>query len=327
MGKEKEVFNIESFIKKAKEKHGDFYDYSKSVYTKSKEKLTIICPIHGEFKQTPNMHLKGQGCPLCGNKKKNADRVSTTEDFIAKSKEIYGDKYVFDKTIYGKSNKEKVCVTCKIHGDFMVRPNDFLSGYGCKKCGYEENGNRCRKSVEEFITCAKQVHGDKYDYSKIEYVNNKVKVCVICPEHGEFWQRPNQHLDGCGCPLCNESKLEKKVNKILKENSINFERNKRFDWLKKQHLDFYLSDYNIAIECQGIQHLEPVDFGSKGNECECFKIVTNRDDRKRALCTEHSLPIIYYHEFAKYFGWYENEAHNEKELIEKICSADHGKIN
>lgn len=327
MGNTKEVFDTESFVRKAKEKHGNFYDYTKSVYTKSKEKLTIICPIHGEFKQTPNMHLKGQGCPLCGNKKKNDGRASNTEKFIDRAKKIHGDKYIFDKTIYGKNNKEKVCVTCKVHGDFMVRPNDLLSGYGCKKCANEETGNRCRKSVEKFITCAKQVHDGKYGYSKIEYVSNKEKVCIICPIHGEFWQTPNAHLMGHGCPFCNESKLEKKVNDILIENNINFERNKRFDWLKKQHLDFYLPEYNTAIECQGIQHLEPVDFSSKGKEHEYFKIVTNRDVKKNTLCTEHLIPIIYYHEFAKYFGRYENEAHNGKELIEKISSSGYGKNN
>ena len=59
-----------------------------------------------------------------------------------------------------------------------------------------------RLTKEEFIEKARQVHGDKYDYSKVEYKNNKTKICIVCPIHGEFWQRPNDHLNGRGCDKC-----------------------------------------------------------------------------------------------------------------------------
>ena len=115
-------------------------------------------------------------------------------------------------------------------------------------------------STEEFIKRAREVHGDKYDYSKVEYVNSRTKICIICPKHGEFWQLPTGHLDGYGCPFCNERNLEKETREFLTKQNINFEFQKHFDWLGRQSLDFYLPDYNIAIECQGSQHFEPNEF-------------------------------------------------------------------
>lgn len=85
---------------------------------------------------------------------------------------------------------------------------------------------------EEFIEKARAIHGDKYDYSKVEYVNNSTKVCIICPVHGEFWQTPSKHIFGKGCPYCNESHLERDIAKLLNENNLEFERQKRFLFTK-----------------------------------------------------------------------------------------------
>lgn len=151
---------------------------------------------------------------------------------------------------------------------------------------------------EYFIECANKTHNNKYNYSKVEYVNNKTKVCIICPEHGEFWQAPHSHLKGKGCPICSESKLEKKVRNFLIENKIKFETEKTFEWLKNEgqlRLDFYLPDYNIAIECQGIQHFKPIDFAGKGIEWakKILKENKKRDLIKKKLCEEHDIKIIY----------------------------------
>lgn len=147
---------------------------------------------------------------------------------------------------------------------------------------------------EEFIEKSKVIHGDRYDYSRVNYKNNKTKVCIICPIHGEFWQRPNNHLSGQGCPYCNDSILEKEVEKILLENKINYINkctSSKLKWLERQHLDFYLPDYKIAIECQGIQHFEPRErFGGK----EEFVNTLERDKRKKEKCIENNINIIYY---------------------------------
>lgn len=127
----------------------------------------------------------------------------TKEDFIKKCRSIYGKRYGYDKVEY-KNSTTKVCITCFEHGDFYIRPSDFLSGHKCPECAGVK-----KMTKETFIEKAKNLYGDKYDYSKVEYVNNKTKVCIICHEkdrynveHGEFWQRPNDHLSGYECPKC-----------------------------------------------------------------------------------------------------------------------------
>ena len=121
----------------------------------------------------------------------------SNEDFIAKAYSLHGDKYDYSKVEYINS-KTKVCIICPVHGEFWITPNEHLLGHGCKKCYHD----RKKITTEEFIRRAKEIHGDKYDYSKVEYVNSFVKVCIICPKHGEFWQTPHGHLKGNGCPKC-----------------------------------------------------------------------------------------------------------------------------
>ena len=185
-------------IAKAKLVHGDKYDYSKVDYVKDYIKVCIICPEHGEFWQRPHAHLQGQGCPKCKSKK----QTCTTDEFIAKAKKIHGDKYDYSKVKY-IDTKSKVCVVCPEHGEFWQTPHNHLSGQGCPKCGVEKQTS----TKEEFIKKAKEIHGDKYDYSKVDYSNAHTKVCIICPNHGEFWQTPNNHLRGHGCPKCKRNKL------------------------------------------------------------------------------------------------------------------------
>ena len=103
-------------------------------------------------------------------------------------------------------------------------------------------------TTEEFIEKAKQVHGDKYDYSKVEYINNRTKVCIICPEHGEFWQLPSNHLQGTGCPNCRNYKLELEIKEFLTEQNIIFEQHKNFKWLKNNRsYNFSMSALLILI--------------------------------------------------------------------------------
>ena len=193
-------YSINSFIKKAKEIHGDKYNYSKVDYKSNRTKVTIICPDHGEFKQTPSNHLRNQGCPKCGSTLK-----LTIEEFIKKAKEIHGDKYNYSKVDY-KSNRTKVTIICPDHGEFKQTPSSHLVGSGCPKCGIINGSGKIRNTTSNFIKRSKEIHGDKYDYSKVDYRNTGTKVTIICPTHGEFEQIPNNHLRGQGCPSCGGSK-------------------------------------------------------------------------------------------------------------------------
>jgi hypothetical protein len=285
--RDKQKLDRYEFIWKAIQKHGYKYDYRKVDYKSGNEKVCIICPEHGEFWQTPNSHLQGKGCSKC------AGRYLDRAFFIEKAKRIHGDKYDYSKVNYNRTD-EKVCIICPKHGEFWQNPNNHLQGQGCPKCKIESTKNILTMTRDGFIKKSIKKYGDKYDYSKVNYTDIKTKVCIICPEHGEFWQTPRHHLDGHECPNCKESKLEKEVVKYLENNNIKYERQKRFNWLKFKKslsLDFYLPDYNVGIECQGKQHFEPR--GMFGGEAE-FKRTQERDKQKLKLCNENNVPILYY---------------------------------
>lgn len=246
----------EEFIEEAIKIHGDKYDYSKVEYTNNKTKVCIICSEHGEFWQIPNTHLKGGGCKKCG-RIVVAEKLSGEKEFFKKAKEKYGDKFDYSNVNY-VNTFTNVEIICKKHGKFLISPHEHLRGNGgCLECKKEKVGNFFRNTREKFIEKARKVHGDKYDYSEVVYKKAHERVCIICPKHGVFEQIANCHLNGEGCPKCKVSKLEKDIMDFLSEKGINFRYDVRdFKWLNGLTLDFYLPDYNIAIECQGIQHFE-----------------------------------------------------------------------
>lgn len=275
--------STDSFIEKAKEIHGDKYDYSKVEYVNNHTNVVIGCPIHGYVEIAPQNHLRGCGCGKCSVLLKKQNRPLTNEEFIEKAKQVHGDKYDYSKVEYVDSHTD-ILIGCPIHGYFAQKAGEHIRGHGCKKCGRKQDDNN------SFIEKAKNVHGDKYDYSKVEYVNTITKVCIICPKHGEFWQKPNDHLNGHGCPECNESKLEKEIEEYLISENINFEKQKKFEWLGRQSLDFYLPKYNVAIECQGSQHFTDKTHFSH----DTFKERVKRDKTKKELCDKNGINLIYF---------------------------------
>lgn len=186
-----EVLTNDTFISKADEIHNKKYDYGKVNYLNSKTKVTITCPKHGEFEQTPNMHLRGNGCPKCGGTGK-----SNTKEFIGKAKLKHGEKYNYSKVNY-INNTTKVIIICPEHGDFTQSPMKHLQGQGCRSCA----GNK-KLTTDTFIAKANNRHDDKYSYDNTSYVNYGTKVVITCPEHGDFKQTPRDHLSGYGCPFC-----------------------------------------------------------------------------------------------------------------------------
>jgi len=169
-----------------------------------------------------------------------------------------------------------VIITCKKHGDFIQRAGSHLAGCECKKCKQEERLG----TKEQFIKNAKIVHGDKYDYSKVEYIGIKRKVEIICPVHGSFWQRPNTHISNkAGCRFCSDSKGEKIVELILKKYNINYIREyKILPYLYRY--DFYLPELNIFIEFNGQQHYKPIPIFGGDHE---FQKTKERDIIKKQI--------------------------------------------
>lgn len=268
--------NAESFIQNAEKIHKKKYDYSKSEYINNREKISIICPIHGKFEQTPDAHLHGQGCPKCGIEKNINGRRKTKEWFIEKARKVHGDRYDYSKVEY-INNHTKVCIICPEHGEFWQRPMDHFNGLACSICGGSN-----RKTNEDFIINACEIHKDKYDYSKTVYVNAKTPVLIICPEHGEFQQTPDIHLRGSGCPHCKPkySKDEKEICEFLKEHGITVNENIRDKDFKE--IDILCSDFNIGIEYDGITwHSEKYN-GDK-----------NYHIHKTELCKQHGIKLLH----------------------------------
>ena len=208
-----------TFIEKAKQLHGDKYDYSKVVYENNLKEVIIICKDHGEFLQLPKTHKKGNGCIKCGTISRVNKRTKTLDEFILQSFQVHNDKYDYSKVVYSKSS-DKITIICKIHGEFLQTPNSHIQGNGCKKCSNEYNSKIQRNDIYNFIKDAKQLHGDKYDYSKVNYINNKTNVIITCKQHGDFEQIPSNHLNGQGCNNCGRIIASKNRTKS-KEDFIN----------------------------------------------------------------------------------------------------------
>lgn len=203
--------NTESFIAQAKAIHGDRYDYSETEYKGAREKLTIICPKHGSFEQTAYTHLHGRGvgagCERCSYEERGERARMSFEEFQRRANIIHHGAYDYSKT----QNRfvdtfTKVSIICPEHGEFSQTPSGHLVGRGCPVCGLNRTAATLRKSNELFIRDAKAIHGNKYDYSEVEYKGSFEHVRIICPLDGVFLQSPTSHLSGIGCPKCSRRK-------------------------------------------------------------------------------------------------------------------------
>lgn len=194
--------------------HNNKYDYTKVNYVNTRTKVIIICPTHGEFEQRAGDHMLGAGCIKCGIAGVKNSLTSDTNSFTKKANVLHNNKYDYSKVDY-KNSKTKVVIICPIHGEFEQNPNSHLNGYGCALCGLNTLSKTFSSNTEKFITKAKLVHNNKYNYDKVEYVNSKIKVLITCPTHGDFEQTPNNHLTGYGCQGCAESGFDKTKSAIL----------------------------------------------------------------------------------------------------------------
>ena len=240
--------NTEKFIEKSLIKHNNRYDYSLVYYKNNKTKIKIICKEHGQFEQTPNKHLTGQGCPMCDYSVK----LNNT-DFIKRCTKIHNNIYDYSLTDY-KNHKTKVKIICKEHGIFTQAARNHLVGHGCKTCA----GNKTL-TTDEFIKKSNIVHNFRYDYSNTIYIRSLSKVKIVCREHGEFEQTPNKHLNGRGCQICG-LKYGLKENKWLDD--IGIKKSDRQVRIGNYIVDGIDRENNIIYEFNGdFWHGNPLVFG------------------------------------------------------------------
>lgn len=291
MGKK---ITIEEKINKIKKIHKDKYDLSKTnLNAKMHDKNIVICPIHGEFSITlGNFIYHKQGCSKCAKEKD----LIPLEQIQQECSEKYGNIYEYDWSCY-KNKHTKIPITCSEHGFFYMDMFHHLTCVqGCPKCGREKANNKLRDSFDDFCAKAHKVHGETFVYDETTYKYNKDKIKITCKKCGHtFEQLPRRHLDGDGCPICNKniSKLENNLEYFFKNNNIEYIPQWTTSYLKEKRvpktIDFYLPKYNIAIECQGIQHFCQVHYFR-----DKLDYTVNNDMFKFNKCTENNVKVLYY---------------------------------
>jgi hypothetical protein len=293
---EMKKLTTQDFIERAKKIQGEKFDYSKSIYIGMFEPITIICPIHGKYTQRADAHLRGQDCPICGDEKAAKSNRLTPDEFIEKAKKVHGEKYDYSQTVYFSrgQNRGIIKIICPTHGEFFQSAENHLKGSGCNKCA-----GRFLQDKNEFIKKSKEIFGDAYDYSQVDYKGAVTKVGLICKKHGLFTVTPTNHISKqSGCPICKESKGERLVSQILDSLKIEYIRQKTFDdcrgntgkkFCRKLPFDFYLPNFNTIIEYDGRQHFQPVmEFGGQ----EGFEKIQITDKLKNDYLERNNIKVI-----------------------------------
>lgn len=288
----KRKYNKNSFVKKALSVHNNKHDYSDVRYIDVLTKVKITCIEHNyTFYQSPSQHLKGKtGCPKCYLDKISKKKKYTLDGFIQKSECVHGYSYDYSLSRYNKSN-DFVKIICPKHGMFEQRAVSHMSGVGCPKCARDRIDSAQRSNTNEFVHKAISTHGYKYNYSLVNYVNAKSKIPILCNTHGLFYQSPESHIGGCGCPKCATGKYENNIANTLTKLGVEYIRQFpiKYHTSKSLKFDFYLAAYNLMVEYNGGQHYYPVKYFGGHNK---FIKQLKRDAIKKWYCIFNNIDLL-----------------------------------
>ena len=283
----------ERFIEEARKVHGDLYDYSNTRYLSGVEPVAITCKVHGVFYQQPFYHLRDNGlCPKCIDGYLAQNKPKDINKFIEKSKGKFGDYFNYDNAEF--VGDQFVKLTCPKHGDIVIGIESHLrSKTGCRECSFDLR----RKSQDDAIKRLREVHGDKYDYSQVEFKNIRTRMKIICPKHGAFYQTYKKHSSGIGCPECGKyvrvSNTDEFKMKML---------DKYGDRYDLSNVDYYNNKTKVKITCNRCGRnfeMRPNDLLT-GHGCPCFE--TGISDAETEIYTyiksiwpsaEHSQRVLY----------------------------------
>lgn len=297
------------FVQRLHCKYKSGYSFDEAIYNGYYKPVKIICEKHGVQYRTPVELYRGSICKECLKEKQIFSQRSNIGEFIKKANAIHNKKYSYNNAEYIDA-KHKITITCPIHGDFQQNVNSHLNGRGCPKCSKQRF---LFMTNDEREKCFREIHGDKYEYNWSTYIKAHEPMEMKCSKHGIFYQSPTKHLTGEQCPKCYYSKLEEEIENMLKENNIRYIWQYKDIWLGIQSLDFYLPDYNIAIECQGLQHFKPIDLYG-GNES--FERRQQLDEIKRNKCKDKGITLLYYSKLNIDYPYHVYE--DKEELLKKI---------
>lgn len=280
---------FKEFKKRAREVHGEKYNYISDSYTMVSEKVSVICHDHGEFKINGTNHLNGEACYNCGIEKIRDDKLIPLEEIKKNLRVKYEDRYVYDFSDYVDTSTP-VSIKCPDHGYFKSTIKQHLrSPHGCPSCSNEA---RAESQILPFANYKErfiQKHGKKYKYNENSFKSGSAKMEIICDKHGAFDQAPLVHQNGHGCPRCKSSTGENLIRILLENKEIDFEEQKVFEGLRDKRplfVDFYINKINTVIEYNGIQHYEAFDFF--GGE-KSFKNGVKKDKIKMNYCNKNGI--------------------------------------
>jgi hypothetical protein len=302
------------FFRLCAKRHKDKYDYSDTVFMTTNRPIEPVCKEHGKFKLLASEHLRGRGCRKCGRRNQGLKKRIPFSKWLRAAHKIHRKTYEYDKTSY-RTTKDSIRIKCKKHGWFEQNAaRHIYLQHGCEDCANERVSILRSRKRSQFISESRSIHKRRYKYhllvadkkTDVLKTDCKGRVKLYCVKHGEVSIHPNNHIHlQQGCAICVGSKGVRRIADFLKELKIGFISEwTDHDCIYKQRLrfDFFLPDHDIVIEFDGVQHFEPVSFGSNESEAELeekFKGLQMRDGLKDAWCKENNIGMIripYYEE-------------------------------
>lgn len=309
---------FQTFLKRAADTHGGTYTYPDQGLARLADKLTIICGKHGPFQQAANAHLNGRGCPTCGKEKSTTPRFN-----LQVAEQILASKHAgkFRIVSLGRTKKALSTLLCPTHGEIQQSFERLDAGMGCRLCGYESAAGSKFLTQEEVVTRFEARHGSKYDYSKVIYTRQDAKVVIVCPEHGEFLQRPAKHWNGDGCPNCGDANVgEKKRHSLAtweaKARKVHGEKYS-YEAIRWRQGTAVLS---IRCSVHGLFDMQAGNHVNRGSNCPACS-AASRDDFKRLSVPDYVARAASMHEGRYDYRLVQYETTKDKVTI--ICK-DHG---
>lgn len=262
----------------------------RTIFKSTAEKFLFDCnKCKKEFLISPNNITNGKWCKDCGYKSMVEKVSMKIDEFIEKSKETHSDKYDYSKVIMNGVDRN-VIIICKIHGEFEQTPyNHYGCGNGCTLCGFIKRADSKRYTQEEFINKSNEIHNNKYDYSKVKYIDSQTKIIIVCKLHGEFNQEASSHLGGCGCKKCGEISAHDKQRLTTEEfiiRAIDTHGN-IYDYSKTNYHTGH-SEITITCKIHGDFLQDPFNH-LKGAGCPICK---NKTEQKLYIYLKSKYPLI-----------------------------------